>query len=1272
MALRDRLPPKPAGSRWTDEQWAGVATTGHGLLVSAAAGSGKTAVLAERCVFLVCDAAEPVRCNVDQLLVVTFTDAAAAEMKSRIDGALHDRIARAGYEQRLARQLALVDRANVSTLHGFCARLIRQYFHLLGLDPAFSVLDADEARLLRNEVVRELFEDRYEGADAAAFHALVDAYADGNDARLHEKLLHTHDLLGSLVDPAAWVADARRRLAEAAEGAFHDSALGRELRGEIDRGITAMRASCAAALAAIRRIGGFPLYETDLENCADYLDDWASELARGGIDACAAAVANVELENLPRYPNDLPGKQVAKKLIDAVRKEIKTGRLKQLLSFTTQQWRDGLAAIGPHANVFLDLVEEFGRRYARAKAALRGVDFTDLERLTLQLLRDSAASTADRHEPTAVARTLRAQFAYVLVDEYQDINELQDAILALVSRANNLFCVGDVKQSIYRFRLAEPTRFLRRQEAFRADPTRASGAVIDLRANFRSRAPLLEAINAVFRKLMTRDAVEIEYDASHELVPKADYPPPGGDAGAFAGAPIELHVLPDKLDPAVGSHPDRGNGGRDGGDDHGDDESDDGTDAADAADLAEPDRAQREATLIVQRIRDLMRTKLVTPRDPQTNQRAARPLQYRDIVVLLRSMKVKGQQYADVLRAAGVPTHVDAGTGYFESMEVNDVLALLRVLDNRAQDVPLAAVLRGPIAALPEPEDALARIRIAYPSKAVAFHDAVRRYAREQDDELAAKLRDVLGRLDAWRRQAQRRPLAELIWDIYDSTGYLAFCAGLRDGEQRKANLVDLHDRARQFGSFQRQGLARFLEFLRQLQDESDLGQPSVVGESEDVVRVMTVHRSKGLEFPVVFLPDLGKDINLRDCAGSILVDRQAMFGMEVVDDVRRVRYPSLASTLVQSRLRRQAMAEELRVLYVAMTRAQEHLVCVGTARATAPETWRARWRGHAGALPSDDVLNAGSMLDWLGAVAAATGSARQPPPLEMITHDADAIRGWPTPDSLRPVDGARQQRLARLEPLEPTPPDGDPAAAEIIARLTTPYPFERFTKLPAVEAATALTKKGKVAPTPPAAAARARGGRLSPDFTRTLELPRAVRTELKPSAADVGEATHLVLQHLNFGRPCDQADLKAQVSQLVERRLIAPAAAESVDVDSICWLAGSAIGELLRAHATTARRELPLYLALPPHELDPAARSDDPQDRVMVRSRADALVRTPRGLEVVDYKTDRVDESTLDARVEYYRAQMDLYRRAIKAVTGEPVAAVHLVFLAARRVVTL
>jgi ATP-dependent helicase/nuclease subunit A len=1294
-------PARPAGARWTDSQWAGIVTPGN-LLVSAAAGSGKTAVLAERCAYLVCDAPHP--CDVDELLVVTFTEAAAAEMKGRIEKALRDRIASRPADKRLLRQLALIDRAQVSTLHGFCTRLIRQHFHLLDLDPAFSILDGEEAKLLRTEIARDLFAERYESADADRFRAFIDAYAGGYDEKVISRIIHTHELLTSVVDTRGWVESAKKRIAEPTVENFATSELGRAIFAHLENQLRELEQGCESAWSAISSLGGFEKYLDCISECQRIVSKWREILQKNGLDALASA-AQVELRNLPRLSNSLPNKELAKSLVDSVRESIRCGPLRQILAFTGAQWCDGLARILPHAEVFLDLVQSFTDRYANQKAAMHTVDFADLERLALRALsepgdlRPADSSAVDgpnwnephhRLRPSAVARLLHRQFAHVLVDEYQDINEVQDAILHLVSREclepdgfearsiglpralwPNLFCVGDVKQAIYRFRLAEPRLFLNRAARFRngegQNPRRATtstredgsagaspshigaspsrGTLLDLQQNFRSRAALLAAINAVFERLMSSDAADIEYDESHKLVEGArDYPEP--DETHFAGAPIELHLLPAKIDSAGEEHETEHEA---------EDESD------------PPDRAQREALLVARRIRSLTGADGSRPMQVWDKEaRQSRDLRFGDIVILLRSMKHKADEFADVLRRSNLPVHTESSTGYFDSMEIQDMLSLLKVLDNRAQDIPLAAVLRSPIGGLPGPEDALATIRIAY-ERFIPFHQAVVRYAREKHDELAAALRDILSRLDRWRTMSQQRPLAELIWDVYDSTGYLAFCAGLRDGEQRKANLIDLHDRARQFGTFQRQGLARFLAFLDQLREESDLGQPSVISASENVVRIMSIHRSKGLEFPVVVVPDLGKKINLDDCAGSILVDRHAFLGMEVVDEAKMIRYPSLASTLVSTRLRRQAMAEELRVLYVALTRAREHLILIGTCKHSSADAWQARWCSHHGRFPVPVVQGARCMLDWLGPVACATTGA-----IQLTSHSAEEISGWPSPEALRPQEGKRQHRLSRLERLNPDP-SSDPAAQTIIARLTSRYPFERFTRLPAVEAATVL---GKARIDPAAAPSprrkRSHEGSSSTPVLRNLELPHAVQTATKPSAADIGEATHLVLQYLDFTQPCDESNLKAQIDLLMDRRLISPAAATMVDLDALCWLHASFVGQMLRDPAATVRRELSLYLALNSDEFDPQAKSSDPQDRVMVRSRVDVLIQTARGREIIDYKTDRITPAELAQRVESYRPQMNLYRRGIEALAGQPLNAVHLVFLHLRQIVSV
>ena len=543
-------------------------------------------------------------------------------------------------------------------------------------------------------------------------------------------------------------------------------------------------------------------------------------------------------------------------------------------------------------DVFLSLVADFSRAYDDAKTEQNALDFADLERLTLRALKVDGTNPS---MPTPLARSFHQQFKHVLVDEYQDINQVQDEILSLVSREcfagqgslpPNLFCVGDVKQSIYRFRLAEAQQFLNRRDTYSLPDSH--GQVIDLQTNFRSRGPLLHVINGIFERLMTQQAADLDYDDTQKLSAGQTFPT---IENGFTGSPVELHVVP-----------------KEGGDPENDEN--------------ELDRSEREATVLGHRI-----LQLVSPTDAPPMQvvdrtgalPTHRPIRYADIVILLRSLRFKADQFAATLRNMGIPVHTESATGYFEATEINDVLSLLHVLDNQRQDIPLAALLRSPLSGLKNAEDNLARIAVAYAGE--PFHIAVQKYAEVQSDPLADFLRNFQLTLLQWRQEIRRRPVAEVLWKIYDQTGYLAYVAGLPNGEQRQANLIELHDRALQFAVFNRQGLGRFLLFLEKLKKESDLGQASIASEADNVVRIMSIHRSKGQEFPVVLLPDLGKLINLQDTQGSILLDRQAGLGMQVIDDTLQIRYPSLASTVVQNRLKQQTLAEELRVLYVALTR---------------------------------------------------------------------------------------------------------------------------------------------------------------------------------------------------------------------------------------------------------------------------------------------------------------------------------------------------------------
>ncbi len=1269
--------------KWTEAQKSAIQKTGANVLVSAAAGSGKTTVLAERCCHLICDAAQPV--NIGQLLVVTYTDAAAEEMKARIENALRERLAADAGNERLQMQAALVQQAQISTIHSFCRHLIRQHFHRLGIDPAFVQLDEEESLLLRWEVVQQLFIDRYESEESGhsdAFRRLADDYGQGNDARLMRLITSTHARLQSLVDPPQWMNRALARLNEAASNDLADSELGRAWLKMLDDEFASIDAQCDAAIRSIDP-AGFPKYIDHIESLQSMARSCRKHLKSGQFEQLATQMRDTTLPRRPNYSKVLPGRDQACGMIEAISDRLKNGTLLAGLRFTESELRQGVKSTASHAKTFLDLVEEFGLRYQEAKSQRRALDFSDLERFALNLLRDQ---TSENCKPSPVANACQRLYEHVLVDEYQDINEIQDAILTLVSRgadgkpnsggqSPNCFCVGDVKQSIYRFRLSEPARFLEREREYRNEKS-ARGMVIDLQANYRSRHPLLESLNAVFERLMVGPGVEITYDASHRLHPGATYPE-ADESIQFAGSPIELHLVEPRST------------GRE-------EVTEEPAGASDAPSPLENSRVAREATVAARRIlnllgRDGSKPMNVADRGADGNP-TLRVIEPRDIVLLLRSPSSQAEHYVGVLRRHGIASHASRSGSFFESTEVRDMLALLSLLRNQQQDIPLAAVMRSPLMQLDGAEDAMARVRIAYPAQHdgqfTAFHEAIRQYAWERDDETARTLNAMLRRIARWRVVAQRQPVADLIRHIFDQTGYETYVSGLPDGSVRSANLQALHDRARAFSGFASQGLDRFLDYLDRLREEADASQASDAAAADNVVRIMSVHGAKGLEFPVVLIADMARRFNVSDLNHPILVDRASGIGLEVVDEALQVRYPSLASMLIKEQLRRQTVAEELRVLYVAATRAREQLILIGAASADDVQEWRMLWKPRKGALPLSEILSAKHMLDWIGPVAVMLEGG-DAPDFEITLHATDDLMSADLPE----VESADSPRgdLFHLRPMKPAPPP-HPLAHRIIANLTTEYVYKRFTEMQAAFSVTAHSKgKGddsaamvaNVAALGHAAEAANSGATAEPDGAAPLnadlplDSPRFLQDASLLSPTDIGTAVHMALQYLDFSRPCAGKDLQQQLDAFVRGKLMSPAQAAAVDRDGIDWLLHqSELADVFRRHAATLRREQPFTFAMPPAEYEsPSAavpRSADPLDRVMLRGRIDVMFREPAGWSIIDYKTDRVTGSWLDQRIALYRGQVKDYQNAIGAITGEAVARVYLVFLFPRRVVSI
>ena len=1227
--------------KWTDEQRLAIRTVDQNLLVSAAAGSGKTSVLAERCAYLICDAEPPYRCDVSELLVVTFTRAAAAEMRQRIEANLRRRANSGDHfgDRRLQRQLHLLESADISTLHSFCTRVLRRHFNLVGLDPSFTTLDEADALLLRNDVCREVIQATYEGNRGDALSDFVDRYCNSDDETLRKRILRVHDLRSSTVDPAHWSATAAARLAEAAAAPLGQSQLGGQLlsllRDEIG-GLIRRARSVESRVA-----GESEKYAAHVRAIAVAIESWKQSLERNGFDVFRLEALS-SLAGIPRLPIDKNGSDASKTLIKKLKEATQGGLAARAIRFTSGELAESARQVVAPAELLLQLVDDFERSYTDAKQTSRCLDFSDLERFTFNVLTDPA----DRTKPSAAAAGYRAQFKHVLVDEYQDINALQDRILQLVGREHgeqtrgNLFCVGDVKQSIYRFRLADPSQFLDRAAQYAAAPH--VGRLIPLSMNFRSDPGVVDSVNAVFERLMSANSAEIEYDASHRL-----HTGKGHDNWRTIVDAVELHILNDPSTPQDGSSDDA-----DPATDNPDGNPKSASDgAADAA--ADDDRTDREAELSARIIQQL------------TAADAPQRFEFGQIAILLRSKKIRAEKFANRLRQRGIPVVADSTTGFFDAVEIRDAMSLLQCLDNPRQDIPLAALLRSPLARLERPEDALATIRLAY--RRLAFHEAVFEYAERKADDLARALRKFLAQLEQWRNSTNLRPLAGVLWQILQETGYLAFCSALPDGRQRVANLLSLHDRARAFGQFSKQGLRRFLQFLRALQEEDDLGLPPAGDEPGNVVQVMSIHASKGLQFPVVIVPEQGKKFNLADCAGTMLVDRDEYVALQVVDAHKRARWESMATLVARQRIRRKLLAEEMRVLYVAMTRAQHKLILTSTLKnpTTKIAEWRASWAGHRGAFPADMVHSAGSTLDWLGpaAVSIASGTGA----IKIIEHSAAAaddaaVSGFRArgPESI-PAD------IRAFRPLSISPPPTQ-RAIDALAAIRWQPPTLALSHIPAARAVTQLTKSGRAAPA-------GESPSLQPivRFAPPLPPPRFATPGRRLTPTEVGTATHRVLQAIDLSCDASVDAAKHAVTMLVARRVITELESAAVDLEAIAWFLATPLCRRLASADVQLHRELPIFSPAP-HDLaaEPSAAAPTvaPLDRVMLRGQIDVLGRMAHGLILADYKTDRLTLQTLQARVDFYRPQVDTYRRMIEAIAGIPVVEASLVFLVPRQIV--
>jgi ATP-dependent helicase/nuclease subunit A len=1246
---RMNIPPVPEGATWTEDQWKAIMASGQDILVAAAAGSGKTAVLVERIIRKITSENYPI--DVDELLVVTFTNASAAEMRHRIGEALEKAIDSHPDSTHLKKQLSLLNRASISTLHSFCLEVIRKYYYLIDVDPGFRIADETEGQLLRDEVIEDLFEEEYGKADNQPFFNLVDAFTnDRSDEGLKDIITDLFDFARSNPSPDAYLDSIVSMYEAAGSTAIEHLPFMKVLISDIELQLQGAKQLLEKALDISRMPGGPAPRAVNFTEDLHVIDTLlaASEQSWGDLHE-AIQLADFGRAKTCRgddYNKDLVDK--AAKLRDRAKKIVQDLR-SELFSRKPESFLKDMQEMKPLIAVLIDLVKEFSHRFGEVKQERGLVDFSDLEHYTLEIL---TAKTDDGNvSPSEAALAYRNKFKEVLVDEYQDTNMVQEAILQLVTAegeaAGNLFMVGDVKQSIYKFRLAEPNLFLGKYNRFTAEGEE-TGLKIDLAKNFRSRSEVLDGTNYLFKQIMGVKVGEIHYDDNAELKKGAPYP----EDDSF---PVELLLIDkgegastDSDSPEVNETPDT---------------------EFDAEDL---EQSQLEARLMAKHIKDMVEERRGVY-NPKT--KTSKPVNYRDIVILLRSM-TWAPQIMEEFKQQGIPIYANLSTGYFQATEVAVMLSLLKVIDNPYQDIPLAAVLRSPIVGLDEEE--LAIIRIS--QKRGSFYEALTEFCLQkpakESEALHEKTSHFFEGLKKWRTTARQGSVSDLIWQLYRETRFFDFAGGMPGGKQRQANLRALYDRARQYEATSFRGLFRFLRFIERMRERGDdLGAARALGEQEDVVRIMTIHSSKGLEFPVVFVAGLARNFNTMDLKKFYMLDKEFGFAAKYINPEKRISFPSLPQLAFKRKHKMEMLAEEMRVLYVALTRAKEKLYLIGSVK-DADKTI-SKWLDEA-SHPDwllDEYLRASASgyIDWIGPAVIRHKDCESIRGSQAILHPEldEEINCHPSRWKIATINAEEiisyaEEKDEERESLMDLVAAGQAVnqiselADKVNEQLSWKYHFKEAANHRSKQSVTELKRNHETRD-------EESGTQIVRRFTKPiLNRPRFMQ-EKKLTPAERGTAMHMVMQHIDLSRPITEASLESQLKQMVEKELLFPEQKEAVDQKWILAFFDTEIGQRLLG-ANKVSREVPFYLSLPAKEVYPDWQGEN--EPIFIQGVIDCIFEDEKGTVLLDFKTDGIHdrykggfEQAKPILEDRYRIQISLYAKAIEQVWKKPVEEKYLYF---------
>ena len=1234
--------------KWTEEQKQAIYEKGSNILVAAAAGSGKTAVLVERIINKIINE----NIDIDKLLVVTFTNAAASEMRERVLNAIYKKIDEEPENEKLQRQVTLLNKASICTIDSFCLDVVRNNFFEIDIAPNFRIGDTTEIEILKQDVLEDLFEEKYEAEDED-FTKLINTYTSyKDDTPLKELILKIYTYIQSNPFPEKWLNEKTEmfNLADKLEENFADTIWGNLLLKQVEEVVKDAELKLDAEKQNLAKYPELEKYYLIINDDIEQLEMLRINL--NSWDKAYEIASNIKFKTwVTDKKITLEAKDIAKSARDTVKANLKKVTEK-ILIFNSKEANEDINDMYSVLKKLENIILEFGQKFEKRKKDKNIVDFSDVEHFALKILLNEDGT------PSEIAKKYQEKYEEIAIDEYQDSNLVQEYILTSISRGNNIFMVGDVKQSIYKFRQARPDLFLEKYKTYqtKGNKGKEDNLKIQLFKNFRSRKGVLDFSNQIFANIMSEELGELNYTEEEYLNLGANYE----DTKQDLKAEIDILLTDEKEDCAAeqkASATSTSNWKE--------------TSESDDDEEEEKERVENielEAKFVANRIKQLIEKKFQVY---DAKKQEKRDIKYKDIVVLLRSTKEPAPIFEKEILNLGMPVFSDSSAEYLESIEIQTIMSLLKIIDNPLQEIPLVAVMRSMIGGFTDNE--LVEIRLS--DKYDNFYNTILKAKQSVTTKLRTKIDVFLNNLEMWRKEQEYLSLDELIWKIYNDTGYYNYVGLMTNGELRQANLKMLFERAKQCESISFKGLFNFINYIEKVKTSSkDMDSAKVIGENDDVIRIMSIHKSKGLEFPVVFLSGTGKQFNMQDLNNKILLHPEIGIGVKYIDYDRQIEYDTLSKQAMRNQIMLETLSEEMRVLYVALTRAKEKLIITGYSTADKQKDLQ-EMHDKYNELNSILLKKCKTYLDWIELVYMYNENVMKELAEINVSEKRDVLKicGETKNDE---KDYGAKEIIKKIENYDINGADAyitDDANDEIsqekiLDMLEYKYKYQNATTIPTKTSVTEI-KMRKTEPVPNAQCTKkyqsCEQNRTGPKcaVSKTEPVPNVPKflqddNDIKITNAQKGTLIHLCMQKLDLSnKNYTYSQIKELIQDLESRKIITHKEAESININKVYQFTKSKLWEEM-THAHVVQREKAFYINIPAKEIY----HEDLEENILVQGVIDLYyINSNNELVLVDFKTDYVEDRNEEILIDKYKVQLDLYKRALEQALNKKVNQVYI-----------